>query len=145
MNVLGYTESGFIRVIFDGEDFESIVPDDVANRHRQMIAEWEATGNTIPAHEPPPPSIDDYKEAIQRRVDETASARNYKDGVSLASYVASTNRTWASEAEAFVAWRDAVWAYAYAEMDRVLNAERPQPSVAELLAELPVIKWPEAA
>jgi hypothetical protein len=22
------------------------------NRHRQMIAEWEAAGNTIPAYEP---------------------------------------------------------------------------------------------
>lgn len=54
MNVLGYTKSGAIRVIFDGDEGESVVPDDMANRHRQMIAEWEAAGNTIPPWVPPP-------------------------------------------------------------------------------------------
>jgi hypothetical protein len=57
MNVLGYTESGAIRVIFDGDENESFVPDDMANRHRQMIAEWEAAGNVIPAFEPPPEPV----------------------------------------------------------------------------------------
>ena len=52
MNVLGYTESGAIRVIFDGDESESTVPDDLRNRHRQMIAEWEAKGNTIPPYVP---------------------------------------------------------------------------------------------
>lgn len=50
MNVLGYIESGLIRVIFEGDEAESIVPDDMSNRHRQMIAEWEAAGNTIPPY-----------------------------------------------------------------------------------------------
>jgi len=49
MQVLGRTESGTIRVILDGDEFESAVPDDPRNRHRQMISEWEAAGNTIPA------------------------------------------------------------------------------------------------
>lgn len=89
--------------------------------------------------------VEQFKSAIQDHIDATAAARNYTDGVSLASYVASTVPSWAAEAAAFVAWRDAVWAYAYAEMDRVLNAERPQPSVAEMLSELPAIEWPEPA
>ena len=55
MNVLGYTESGAIRVIFDGDENESTVPDDMGNRHRVMIAEWEAEGNEIPAYVPPAP------------------------------------------------------------------------------------------
>lgn len=39
MNIIGYTESGMILAEFDGA--ELFVPDDMGNRHRQMIAEWE--------------------------------------------------------------------------------------------------------
>lgn len=53
MNVIGYTESGSIRIDLHGT--EMVVPDDMGNRHRVMIAEWESAGNTIPAYEPPPP------------------------------------------------------------------------------------------
>ncbi|WP_051680010.1 hypothetical protein [Pseudorhizobium marinum] len=49
MKVLGSTEGGLIRVILDGEDTESYVPDDMSNGHRRMIAEWEAAGNDVPA------------------------------------------------------------------------------------------------
>lgn len=66
MNVLGYTESGMIRAEIDGQ--EVTVPDDAANRHRQMIAEWEAEGNTIPAYSPPPPSAADVIAERERRL-----------------------------------------------------------------------------
>ncbi len=52
MDVLGYTDTGSIRAVIEG--LEVVVPDDPANRHRQMIAEWEAEGNTIPAYVPAP-------------------------------------------------------------------------------------------
>jgi uncharacterized membrane protein YgcG len=90
----------------------------------------------------PPLSAQDYARAVQEHVDATARGRGYDSGVSLASYVASTITSWAAEAAAFVAWRDAVWAYAYMELAKVQNAERAQPTVAELVAELPVIAWP---
>ncbi len=47
-------EHGNIRAVIDGE--EMFVPDDTGNRHRQMIAEWEALGNTIAPYAPPVPS-----------------------------------------------------------------------------------------
>ena len=34
-----------IKVVLDGQAMH--VPDDMENRHRQVIAEWEAEGNTI--------------------------------------------------------------------------------------------------
>lgn len=87
-------------------------------------------------------TADDYRLAIQAHVDAAATAKNYDGGTSLASYVASTNPAWAAEAAAFVAWRDAVWAYAYAELDKVMSAEREQPTIAAFIGELPLIDWP---
>lgn len=140
MNIRGYTKDGSIRIFFD--DAEMTVPDDMTNRHRQMIAEWEAEGNAIPPYAPPAPTIDDYETAIQGIVDATAREKLFRDGVTLASYTASTNPQWAAEAAAFVAWRDGVWAYAYSELAKVQAGQRDQPSVEEFLAEVEPIEWP---
>lgn len=47
-----YTENGSIIVVIDGQ--EMIVPNDMENRHRIMLAEWEAGGNVIEAYVPEP-------------------------------------------------------------------------------------------
>tara|TARA_Y100000780_G_scaffold230633_1_gene253270 strand:- start:131 stop:595 length:465 start_codon:yes stop_codon:yes gene_type:complete len=48
-----YTQSGSIQAIID--DQELSIPDDMANRHRRMIADWEAEGNTISPYVAPEP------------------------------------------------------------------------------------------
>lgn len=83
-----------------------------------------------------------FQRAIQQHVDQTARERDYSDGAALAGYVASTVEPWAGEASAFVAWRDAVWLYAFTELTKVQNGERTVPSVAEFIGELPAIEWP---
>lgn len=83
-----------------------------------------------------------FEAAIQEYVDETAKARGYRDGFALAGYATSTIPAWAAEAAAFVAWRDAVWVYAYDELAKVQAGERAQPAVAEIVGELPAIQWP---
>jgi len=98
-----------------------------------------------PANEHPGLSpVDIYRLEIQAMIDAKANERQYDSGATLASYVNSTIEQWASEAQAFVAWRDAVWLYALAELDKVKKADRAQPSVEDFLAELPVLEWPEA-
>lgn len=92
--------------------------------------------------EPQPPTVSAYEDAIQAHVDAVARSKQFRDGVTLASYAASTNQQWAAEAQAFVAWRDQVWAYAYQELARVMGGEREQPTVVEILAELPEVVWP---
>lgn len=89
------------------------------------------------------PSQDEYADAIQKHIDATAQTRQYTDGISLASYDSSSNPTWAAEAQTFIAWRDQVWTYAFTELEKVKNGTRPQPSIEELLAELPSITWPQ--
>ena len=81
--------------------------------------------------------VNSYRTAIQTLIDTKANERQYDSGVTLASYVNSTIEEWAIEAQAFVAWRDAVWIYALAELEKVQKGDRVRPTVAELLAELP--------
>lgn len=95
--------------------------------------------------EPAPRTLEDYRAAIRAHVDATAQARLYDNAVSCASYLNSTNPVWAAEAQAFVAWRDAVWAYVFAELAKVENGQRPQPAIEEFVGELTAavpMEWP---
>ncbi|MFD1197364.1 hypothetical protein ACFQ3K_03350 [Brucella gallinifaecis] len=87
--------------------------------------------------------VDVFRLEIQAMIDAKASERQYDSGATLASYVNSTIPEWATEAQAFVAWRDAVWLHALAELDKVQNGERDQPTVEAFLSELLVFEWPE--
>ena len=88
---------------------------------------------------PAPPTVEDYRRAVVAHLDATAQARLYDNGHALATYATSTNPTWAAEAAAFVAWRDAVWAQVYALW---ADPPDPAPSIADLIAGLPEIIWP---
>ncbi len=98
----------------------------------------------VVAAEPPTTALTiiDYENAIQNLVDSTARERQFRDGVTLASYTASTKPKWAAEAQAFVAWRDNVWFYAYGELAKVQAGQRPQPTVGQFLDEIAPIAWP---
>jgi hypothetical protein len=52
MEIHGYTETGSLDATINGG--RMTVPDD---RHRQMIAEWEAAGNKVPPYVAPPDRI----------------------------------------------------------------------------------------
>ncbi|MFK3847948.1 hypothetical protein ACI2J5_00410 [Agrobacterium pusense] len=101
----------------------------------EEIADLDAIPN-------PPPTMIDYENAIQNLVDNTARERQFRDGVTLASYIGSTKPKWAAEAQSFVAWRDNVWFYAYGELAKVQSGTRQQPTVEQFLAEIAPIAWP---
>jgi hypothetical protein len=93
----------------------------------------------------PPPSADPsatFAAAIQAHIDATAKARGYADGVAAVSYKFSTVPAWAAEAATFLAWRDAVWVYAYSQLAAVQTGARDMPDVATIIGELPAIVWP---
>jgi len=87
-------------------------------------------------------AINAFRTAIQSMIDSKAQERDYDSGATLASYVNSTIQQWATEAQAFVAWRDAVWLHALTELDKVQSGARSQPTIEEFLAELPEMEWP---
>lgn len=83
----------------------------------------------------------DYTAAIEAHVDDVARQRQYTDAVSCASYLGSTNAQWKAEAEAFIGWRDDVWAYALQEL-AAAQSSGTAPDLADLIAALPQITWP---
>lgn len=91
----------------------------------------------------PVPTADDYRRAIQALIDTKAQEKQYDSGATLASYVNSTVPEWSAQAQAFVTWRDSVWVYAFAELEKVQSGEREQPSIEDFLAELPAFEWSE--
>lgn len=52
MIVHGFNAYGQIEATIDGQRWA--FDDDLTNTHRQMVAEWEAEGNTIPPFDPTP-------------------------------------------------------------------------------------------
>src|SRR4051794_31289643 len=84
-------------------------------------------------------TVDAFRAAIQAHVDQTARFRDYHDAVTLASYdtASQPREDWKADASAFVVWRTEVWTHAYAELDKVLDGLREQPTVQDFLDELP--------
>lgn len=52
MDVHGYNSDGSISISIDGVTMT--VPDDMANGHRQMVAQWQEQGGVIPPYVAPP-------------------------------------------------------------------------------------------
>lgn len=96
----------------------------------------------VEVNAPPAPTIKEYQDAVQAMLDGKAREKNYDGILSLCSYVTSTNPTFAAEAAAGVAGRDAAWSTCYQALADVQNNLRPAPPVAEMLAEIPGIVWP---
>ncbi|MFG0161162.1 hypothetical protein ACF0MN_10910 [Legionella pneumophila] len=78
---------------------------------------------------------------IQDFIDKKAQEKDYGDGVLCASYKDSTNAQWQQEAQAFIAWRDAVWLYAYSELALIQAGEKPIPTIEEFIQSLPDLNW----
>lgn len=84
---------------------------------------------------------DRLAEAAQQFMDNAVQQRNYDNIQSVCTYVTSTNPKFKAEAEACVAWRDAVWTRCYAIMDDCMAGKRTIPTPDELIAELPELSW----
>lgn len=74
-------------------------------------------------------------------IDSVAQQQRYNNAVACASYANSTVSLWASQAHAFISWRDAVYSYVDAQYQLMQAGTRTVPTFAEFQAELPVIAW----
>lgn len=91
----------------------------------------------------PTPNIEEIKaqliEQVQNYMDSQCQALGYDNGFACASYIASSVPKFKAEAEHFVLWRDQVWSYCYAELDKFEQGKRDIPT--DIIAELPKLEW----
>ena len=128
---------------------------EITDAEHAALIEGQSQGKVIVADEsgrpvlkdPPPPTheqiIAQYTGAVQQHLDVFARTRNYDGILSLCTYATSLNPKFAAEGQAGVEWRDAVWVKCYAVLAEVEAGLREQPTVEQLIAELPVFVWPD--
>lgn len=88
-----------------------------------------------------PPSqaiVAHFSGIIDAHVESVAQSRGYNSAASCASYVTDPNPVWAAEAQAFVAWRSAVWTTAMT----LLSTSSTIPEKEAVMSALPQITWP---
>lgn len=81
-------------------------------------------------------------DAVQRHMDSVAAERNYDGIQSAALRAALPNSPFHAEGVAYGEWMDACWAHCYQVMADVEGGLREQPSIEELIAELPAVTLP---
>ena len=85
--------------------------------------------------------IKEYEAAIDNLLLTTANSRGYDSAYTCLSYLQSSNAIWKTEAEAFNTWRDACWVKAHEILNQWQAGEIEQPTVEEVLAQMPAIGW----
>lgn len=127
---------------------------EITEAEHAALLEGQSQGKVIVADEsgrpilqdPPPPTIEQiiaqYDAAVQQHLDDFARTRGYDGIMSAATYAASTVPKFKAEGQYAVEARDATWAQAAHRLAAVEAGSRPMPTLDELLAELPVLTWP---
>jgi hypothetical protein len=82
---------------------------------------------------------------IDRALNAFAGTRQYDSMASCASYSNDPDPQFALEGQYCLTMRSEVYRAGYAIMDAVKAGQRPMPTLAEVLAELPVLQWPDEA
>lgn len=93
------------------------------------------------------PNLDDlliaYVAAIQTRLDEFARTRGYDGILNAATYANSTIPKYQVEGEYAMVARDATWLKANEIMNGMVSDSQSIPTIDEVMAELPILAWPE--
>lgn len=94
---------------------------------------------------PPQPTVQEilkkYQLAVQAHLDSIAQSRDYDNTYTCLSYLSSTDQTWNRESHAFNVWRDQVWRKCHQILNSFMAGQIQQPSIQELISQLPVIDW----
>ena len=75
-------------------------------------------------------------------IDSVAQAKGYDSRITAALRAGYSN-PWQAEGAAFGAWMDGCYTHCYQVETDVRAGLRPIPTLAEIIAELPAMEWPE--
>lgn len=142
---------------YDRDVHGSAIPDDAVEitheEHAVLLAEQsagkciraDANGFPVATALPPPTNeqtMAKYTIFVQQRLDVFARTRSYDSILSAATYATSLVPKFNIEGQHAVEVRDATWAKCYDIFNAVEAELRPMPTLEELIAELPVLEWP---
>ena len=69
-----------------------------------------------------------YQNAVQAYIISIAQKKGYRDDVSCASYFNDPHQPFATDAQAFVPWRSAVWLQCYSDLAAIQAGTKPMPT-----------------
>lgn len=121
-----------MKKIVNGVEMDMTDEDMVDYNNRQQA--WDDSA--------PERMVTEFTQSLERVITEKAAEKSYSSAVSCASYKDSTNEQWAAEANAFIAWRDMCFEYAYDYQSQVQQRNIPNPNLEEFLLGLPAMQWP---
>lgn len=144
---------GFYSREIHGDNMPADVVEITAEEHSSLI-EGQSQGKVIDFDEEGhpfladpvvlPPTVQDFKDAIQLHMDNKAKEYGYDSLGSAVTYAEEPAvPKFQKEGKAFRAWRSQVWDFGYAQMAQVQGGSAPIPTVAELLESLPALVIPE--
>jgi hypothetical protein len=126
---------------------------EITAEEHAAILEAQATGKILSSDEDGRPVLLDkplpttaelvvqYTAALEAHFDARAKERRYDSRITC-SLRAGYPGPFQAEGTAFAVWMDTCNALGYSIMEDVLGGERPMPTIAELIAEMPVLVWP---
>lgn len=132
----------------DSDFLFNIIVQDNADGKGPFIAKWD-----LPMSQPTPEQLAAATiplsiievvvvELVQKKLDDFAATRRYNGIMSACTYVNSKVPQFQIEGQYCVDARDTHWAKCYSILADVLNGIRPVPTIEQVLAELPVLAWP---
>lgn len=86
--------------------------------------------------------LDDFEEAVQNFLDESVQKKGYDNVYTCLSYKDDPDPIFSAEAAAVLVWRSQVWRTAQSILNQWMTGQIQQPTVAEVLAQLPELVWP---
>lgn len=146
--------NGFYDEAIHGDNIPTDAVEITTEEHATLL-EGQSQGKLIQADangrpvlvDPPPPTpeqiIIQCTGAVQQYLDTFARTRNYDSILSAATYATSQVPKFKAEGQYAVEARDATWAKCYEILAAVEAVARPMPTLDELLAEMPVLTWPQ--
>lgn len=119
----------------DSAEYEHLLPTGCVE-----ISDEEATAISNPPLTPKQ-IIAELESAVQTHLNAQAKTHGYDD-IKSAALRAGYPGPFHSEGVAYATWMDACWAHCYQVLAAVQSGSRSIPTVAELIAELPVLALP---
>jgi hypothetical protein len=83
-----------------------------------------------------------FEDAMSVVVNSKPEEKGYDNIATLCSYTTSKNPQWKAEADAFIEWRDDLFAYAYQILADVQEGKIEIPNEQEFLDNAPQLVWP---